>query len=303
MNEISLDAAVRMNGLTKKYGDTTVVDHLDLEIPRGTFLGLIGANGAGKSTTLKMLTGLLSITEGSATVLGEDVRRPKSNLKMRVGYVPETHQIYRWMRVDQVIWFAKRFHERWNDQLCKDLLSLFELSPRKKVSSLSKGMLAKLALLLAVCHEPELLVLDEPMSGLDPIAREEFLDGVLKTVCERECTVILSSHSIEDVRRLAGRVGLLCRGRLLVHRAVDDILEQTKRIRAVLRDGEKPVQLPPSAIWQRVQQREWLVTVDDYSPLTVEKLLHDNPVDQLEVEDLSLEEIFKDYVKGQKEAA
>jgi ABC-2 type transport system ATP-binding protein len=297
------EPAVQLRGLTKKYGSATVVNGLNLEIPRGTTFGLIGPNGAGKSTTLKMMMGMLSINAGSATVLGVDVSVDPTAVKRRVGYVPEIHSIYRWMRVGEVIGFARSFYPNWNAGLCADLLDLFELDPKKKVKQLSKGMLAKLALLVAVSPEPELLVLDEPMSGLDPIVREEFLDGVLRSMCDSERTVLFSSHTIDDIQRLADTVGLLYQGRLLVHRPVDELLTRTKRIRAVLHDGVLPRWLPETTIWQRVQRREWLLTVGDFSEDILPRLQGENSVHNIEVLDLSLEDVFKDYVKGRKGAA
>jgi ABC-2 type transport system ATP-binding protein len=292
--------AVELSGLTKRYGGATVVDNLSLRIPRGCTFGLLGPNGAGKSTTIKMLMGMLSITSGTARVLGIDVSAEPARVQQRVGYVPEFHHIYRWMRVREVIRFTKSFYPTWNEELSARLVELFELPLTKKVKHLSKGMLAKLSLLLAVAHEPELLVLDEPTSGLDPIVREEFLDGVLRTIGEGGRTVLFSSHTLADVQRLADTVGILYEGRLLVHRGLDELLSSTKRIRAVLKDGCLPQSEPKGIVWQNVQRREWSLTVDAFSAEVLAHLRADNPVENVEIQDLSLEELFKDYVKGRR---
>jgi ABC-2 type transport system ATP-binding protein len=292
------EAGIELVGLTKRYGRATVVDNLSLVIPRGTTFGLIGPNGAGKSTTIKMLMGMLSITAGKARVLGIDVAAEPARMKRRVGYVPETHHVYRWMRVGEVLRFVRSFYPTWNDMRAAELLKLFGLDLRKKVKHLSKGMVAKLSLLVAVAHDPDVLVLDEPMSGLDPIVREEFLDGVLQAICDRRCTVLFSSHTLDDVQRLADTVGILCQGRLLVHRGVDQLLAGTKRIRAVLRDGCLPAREPPGLVWQRVDRRQWLLTVSDFRPEVVERLRSENSLEHVEVDDLSLGELFKDYIKG-----
>ena len=222
--------AIELVGLTKRFGRTLAVNNLSLKIPRGSTFGLIGPNGAGKSTTIKMLMGMLSITAGEARVLGIGLTTDPVEVKQRVGYVPETHHIYRWMRVGEVIGFCKSCFRSWNDQTCREMVELFGLDLEKKVKHLSKGMLVKLALLLAVSHEPEVLLLDEPLSGLDPIAREEFLDGVLRTICDRGQTVLISSHMLDDVRRLADTVGILHEGQLLLHGNLDALLTSTKRI-------------------------------------------------------------------------
>jgi ABC-2 type transport system ATP-binding protein len=294
------DSVIELAGLTKLFGRTLAVGNLSLQVPRGTTFGLIGPNGAGKSTTIRMLIGVLSSTAGTARVLGMDVSAEPVWVKQRVGYVPETHHICRWMRVDEVIGFCRSLYDSWNDRTCQEMLDLFKLDPRKKVKHLSKGMLAKLSLLLAVSHDPELLVLDEPMAGLDPIAREEFLDGVLRAICERGQTVLFSTHTLDDVQRLADTVGILYEGQLLVDRNIDELLATTKRIRATLHDGSHPEHVPSGTIWQRIEGREWLVTVRDFAPDKVQQLRDQNAIEHVDVLDLSLEDLFKDFIKGQR---
>jgi ABC-2 type transport system ATP-binding protein len=292
--------AIELTDLTKRYRDRTVVDRLCLSIPAGSTFGLIGPNGAGKSTTIRMLMGMLPITSGSARVLGHDVTAEPTRVKQRVGYVPEVHHIYRWMLAGEVIGFARSFYETWDDESCARLIDLFELDVRKRVKHLSKGMLAKLALLLAVAHGPELLILDEPMSGMDPLAREEFLDGVVRTLCERRCTVVFSSHTLADVQRLADSVGILYEGRLLAYCSVDELLVSTKRLRIVLRDGCLPRSEPEGTIWQGLDRREWSLTVRGFTPEVLHRIRSENPVEAVDVRDLNLEEVFKDYVRGRR---
>ena len=290
---------LKLLGLTKQFGDTTVVDNLTLEIPQGNFLGLIGANGAGKSTTLKMRAGMLDQSSGTAEILGTKIEDLEPSHLSRIGYVPESHQIYRWMTIAETVWFCKKLNSRWNDKTCSELLKLFRLDTSKKVRSLSKGMLTKLGLALAISHDPEILLLDEPMSGLDPIARDEFLDGVLRTVSDMNCTVILSSHSIDDVQRMSDSIGLIHQGRLLMHRPTEEVLQETKRIRFVLdEDGCPPVL--ESTVFTKNENREWFITVSGFSQLMLEKLNHNQHVRHIEVQDLSLEEVYKDYVWGQE---
>jgi len=294
---------IELKGLTKRFRRTLAVDDLSLQVPRGSTFGLIGPNGAGKTTTIKMLMGMLSPTAGRARVLGMDVFAEPVRVKQRVGYVPETHHVHRWMRVREAIGFCRSMYESWNDETCRAMLDLFALDPDKRVKHLSKGMLAKLSLLLAVSHDPDLLVLDEPMAGLDPLAREEFLDGVLRTICDRGQTMLFSTHTLDDVQRLADTVGILYEGRLLVHRNIEELLAGTKRIQATLPDGCSPKFIPPGTFWQRVRGRQWLVTVGDFSPDTVPQIREKNSLDHVEVIDLGLEDVFKDLVKGQRAAS
>jgi ABC-2 type transport system ATP-binding protein len=144
------------------------------------------------------------------------------------------------------------------------------------------------------------LLLDEPLAGLDPIIREEFIDGVLRTICERGQTVLISSHILDDVRRLADTVGILHEGRLLVHANLDELLTTTKRISATLRDGSKPGPAPDGVIWQCVEGREWLLTVRNFTPEKVEQVRTLDGVENVRVLDLGLEDLFKDFIKGQR---
>ncbi|MFK7767837.1 MAG: ABC transporter ATP-binding protein [Mariniblastus sp.] len=294
--------AVRFDAVVKSYGESRVVDELSFEIPSGTTFGLLGPNGAGKSTSLKSLMGLLGLDSGSIEIFGKDIAAIHGTseslaVRRRIGYVSEVHNVYPWMTIGNAIEFVKSFYPTWNDEIARELLDTFALSPKKKASQLSKGMLAKLSLLLAVSHEPDLLILDEPTSGLDPMVREEFLHGILKSIGEKEKTIIFSSHSIDDVQRIADRVGVLRNGKLIVDHSVDHILGNTKRLRAALTSGDQPCWTPDSTIWQQVNRREWQLTVDEFTPELVAEVQAKNPIESIEVLDLSLEEIFKDYVR------
>ncbi len=301
-NEAS-ETAIELAGVTKRFGRQVAVNDLSLKIRKGCAFGFLGPNGAGKTTTIRMLMGLLRRDGGQVSVLGLDPNTDALAIKQRVGYVPEQQFIYRWMRVEEAIAFCRSFYPTWNHGVSSRLLKLFDLDPHKRVKHLSKGMVVKLSLLLAMAHEPELLILDEPMAGLDPLVREELLDGVLQTVCDRQQTVVFSSHTLGDVQRLADDVGIIHEGQLLVYCAVDDLLKRTKRIRAVLHDGSDPSRPPEGMIWQRVQNREWLLTVKDFSAETVERLKATNPLETVEVMDLAMEDIFKDYVRGRRASA
>ncbi len=299
-NSTLLPPAIQLNELSKWFRRNDAVINLSLEIPRGTVFGLIGPNGAGKTTAIRTIMGLLRPSQGTVAVLGLDPIASPVAVRQRVGYVPETHHIYRWMRVEQVIGFSRAFFDKWNDDKCNALLKLFDLDPRQKVKHLSKGMLGKLGLLLAVSHEPELLILDEPMAGLDPVAREEVLDGVLRTIVDREQTVLISSHTMDDVQRLADSIGILYKGQLLLHRQLDDLLASTKRIRATLVNGHVPDTLPENLICQRVDGREWELTVDSFDAEQVELLRQQPAVEHVEVIDLGLEDLFKDLFRGKR---
>lgn len=293
--------AVELSGVTKRYGRTTVVDGMTLAIPRGMTMGLVGPNGAGKSTTVRMLMGMLRPTSGEVRVLGMEMPGEVPAMRKRVGYVPERHDIYPWMTVREAIGFTRSFYETWDDDHCAEMVDLFALDVKKKVKHLSKGMLVKVGLLLAVSHRPELLVLDEPTSGLDPIVHEDFLDGVLRAICGGKTTVVYSSHNLGDIRRLADSVCILRGGKIVVRRGIEELLASVKRVRAVLTDGHLPRWVPEGTVWQKVERREWLLTVDDFSAELAARIKAENPVEGVEVLDLSLGEVFRDFVLGGSE--
>lgn len=297
------EAVIEFVGVRKRFGTQEAVRELNLRIPRGCVYALLGPNGAGKSTTIKMAMGSLRRDEGSIRILGREVCDDPSWVKQRVGFVGELQFIYRWMRIGEVIRFCSSFYPTWNATLCQELLKRFELDPRKKVRHLSKGMTVKLGLLLAIAHEPEVLILDEPTSGLDPLMREDFVDGILRNMCDGRRSILFASHTLQDVSRLADRVGILVDGELLVDRPIDELLQTTKTIRAVLTDEKSPRRTPHGAIVESVDRREWSVTVSDFSAEQVEQVRSQNRVESIDAVNMNLEEIFKAYVRGRRNVA
>lgn len=298
---VSDDAMIEIDGVSKLFGQTAAVDALSLRIAPGTKFGFLGPNGAGKTTTIRMLMGLVTPSDGRVRVFGLDPRADSRACRIQIGYVPEEHLAYRWMRVGELIHFCQAFYPTWSASSCQRWLSYFGLRTDQKLKALSKGTLAKLSLLLALSHSPALLIMDEPTSGLDPIVREEFLDGVLDMLCDGEHTVFFSSHILSDVRRLADRVGIMFEGQLLTDRRTDELVASTKGIRAVLQNGSPPQQAPVGTVCQAVDQREWLLTVSQFSERTVQELKRAPEIRSFSVTDLDLEDIFKAYVRGAKE--
>ena len=290
--------AIDIRGLTKRFGRTTAVDGFKISVPHGATLGLLGPNGAGKSTTLKMMMGISRPTTGKIHVLGMDIARSAPIVKQRVGYVPESHHIYPWMSVGGAIRFSRAMYSEWNVELAAELLDVFQLPSQRRVRALSKGMLAKLSLLIALSHEPELLVLDEPLSGLDPIARDEFIDGVMREICSNERTVIFSTHQLDEVSRLADSVAIMNAGQILVHCPIEQLLGSAKRVRAVLRDGRLPDVVPANTIWQHVNRREWQLTIHPFSENDLARIREENDVEDVSVRGLSLDDVFKDFIRG-----
>ena len=300
---IPKESVLEFSGVEKSFGSVTALKNFSLSIPAGCVFALLGPNGAGKSTVAKLVMGLHRCDRGVVRVLGRDVLQDRAWARGQIGYVPELHFMYRWMRVREVIWFCAGLHPTWNWDLCRTLVDQFGIPESRKIRELSKGMTVKLALLLALSHEPTLLIMDEPTSGLDPLIREELLDGVLRALCDGKRTVLLASHTLVDVQRLADRVGILFEGELLVNEPVEKLMASTRTVKAVLTDVGTPRKTPAGTIFDRVEGREWCVTVSDYSVEKLEEMRSSNRVERIEVECMNLEEIFKAYVRGRKAIA
>lgn len=221
---------IETHNLTRRFGRTEAVHGLNLAVPAGSICALLGANGAGKTTTLKLLMNLIRPTAGEARVLGVDTRRLGERELAQIGYVSENQQMPLWMTVGQLLDYCRPFYPTWDAALEKTLRAQFALPAERKLKDLSRGMLMKAALLSSLAYRPKLLVLDEPFSGLDPLMREEFVHGVLEVSALGDWTVLVSSHDIEEVERLADQVALLENGRLRLSEPTEALQGRFRRV-------------------------------------------------------------------------
>jgi len=233
---------IETQGLTRRFGKMEAVHGLTLAVPQGSVLALLGANGAGKTTTLKLLMNLLAPTAGSARVLGVDSRKLGEKEFAQIGYVSEGQEQPRWMTVRQLLDYCRPFYPTWDRALEATLLRRFELPADRKLQDLSRGMLMKAALLSSLAYRPKLLVLDEPFSGLDALVRDEFIQGVLEVSALGEWTVVVSSHDIEEVERLADRVAMLEGGRLALDETTEALQARFRRVEVSV-DGETAAEI------------------------------------------------------------
>jgi ABC-2 type transport system ATP-binding protein len=222
---------IETEALTKRYGTTEAVRQLGLHVGAGRITGFLGRNGAGKSSTIKMLLGMTHPTSGSARVLGTpiDDARASREARRHVAYVAEDKQTYAYMTVAQMIAFTRSFYADWRPDVEARLLREFDLPVTRKVKALSKGMRTKLALLLALSRRPQLLILDEPSEGLDPVSIEELLTALVSAAAEG-AAVFFSSHQISEVERIADQVCMLDRGRLVLDASLDAIRRDFRRL-------------------------------------------------------------------------
>src|SRR5260370_33308146 len=217
--------------LTKSYGSLAAVQELNPSVGSHRITAFLGLNGAGKSTTIKMLLGMVRPTCGEGTVLGKRITNAEENRDMRrkVAYVAENKPLYGYMTVEQTIRFASSFYSDWRVDVARRLINEYKLPPQRKVKALSKGMRTKLALLLAFARRPELLILDEPSEGLDPVGIEQLLQALIAQSAEGTA-VFFSSHQISEVERIADQVCMLERGQLVLDVSLDDMRERYRQI-------------------------------------------------------------------------
>lgn len=226
----SADAVITVNGLSRRFGTTVALDDVSLYVPRGGVFGLVGENGAGKTTLIKHLLGLLRAEAGTARVFGRDPACAPVEVLGRIGYLSETRDFPAWMRVDELLRYTEGFYPKWDREYAEQLRSDFELNPTTRVRGLSQGQQAKLGLLLALAFRPELLILDEPSSGLDPLVRRDILEAIIRSVGDEGRTVLFSSHLLDEVERVSDHLAMVHRGRVVFAGPLDQVKESHRRL-------------------------------------------------------------------------
>jgi len=219
------EPVIDVSGLTRRFGDKTALDSVSMSMPRGAVYGLVGANGAGKTTLIKHILGLLRAESGSVRVFGLDPVTDPVTVLSRIGYLSEENDLPPWMRIDELIRYTRAFYPAWDDPYAEELRQAFGLDSDAKIKSLSKGQKARAGLLTALAHQPELLVLDEPSSGLDPIVRRDILGAVIRTIADEGRTVLFSSHLLEEVEQVADHVTMIDHGKIVLSAPLDAIRE------------------------------------------------------------------------------
>ena len=234
-----MNHAIRTEGLTKKFRRVNAVNHQDMEVPEGSIYALVGPNGAGKTTTIKILMNIFGATSGRAEVLGMDSKRIEGRAFTSIGYMSENQKLPEWMRVDAFIEYLRPFYPSWDRDLENELVKNFDLPLDRKLKHLSRGMKMKAALASSLAYRPKLIVLDEPFGGLDPLVRDELIEGLLERASES--TIFISSHDLAEIESFASHVGYLDNGRLLFS---EEMASLARRFREVELTFASPPTLP-----------------------------------------------------------
>jgi len=283
------DLAIYTQGLAKSFGKTRAVDGLDLKVPRGSVYGFLGRNGAGKTTTVKTLLGLLPPDGGSAQVLGYDIRRDLVPILERTGFVPENKTLFASLTPAQLVRFNQGYFPKWSNELVARYADLFEIPMQTPFAKLSLGNKTKVCHLLALCQGADLLILDEPSIGLDPVITDLLLRVLVEDHVSDGKTVFLSSHQLTEVERIADWVGIIERGKILLETRLEDIRQNYRLIRAA--GDTAPVFSSPHLIAVQSSEnfRSYLVSreAEDFAAL-----LRAQGMTILEILPVSLEEVF-----------
>ena len=242
---------IRTHGLTRRYGRYVALDRLDLVVPEGAIFGLVGQNGAGKTTAIKVLMNLHRPSAGRAEVLDCDTLRLGPGQFAQIGYVSENQKMPDWMTVEHFMNYLRPFYPTWDDALASELIRQFDLPPTRKLRHLSHGMRMKAAMASSLAYRPKLIVLDEPFTGLDPLVRDELIEGLLPRT--ENTTVFISSHDLSEIESFASHIGFLDRGRLQFSEEMGSLASRFREVEVTL-ERTAPALPQCPATWLNAQQ-------------------------------------------------
>jgi len=288
-----MDKILELKDVTKKYR-SFILDNISLSLFPGFILGFIGPNGAGKTTTIKIIMDMVKADSGIVKVFGKNPKKSIKEIKNRIGYVGEEQNFYMDKTVSWTGRFVSRFYSKWNTNMFESLLSRFSISRSKKISDLSKGMKVKLSLALALSHDPELIILDEPTAGLDPVVRIELLELLRKIPEDGNRSVLISSHITDDIARTADIVSFIIDGQIVLSAPKDDLLDQWKRIH--YQEGA----LDPAIVRTLINKKEHMLGSSGITNryTRIKDVLSDGVADEkIRIESVTLDDILIAHVK------
>lgn len=243
-----MNPVIETRNLTRRFGRKEAISELSLQMAEGSVYAFLGPNGAGKTTTIKVLMNLLEPTEGYVSLLGVPSTKLQPGDLSQIGYVSENQRLPEWMTPADLFAFCKPLYPRWDDALCNDLVRRFDLPAQQRIQSFSRGMKLKTALVTALAYRPRLLILDEPLSGLDPLVRDEIVEGILEISGRGEWSVFISSHDLAEIEHLADHVGFLREGRLILSEGADTLKHRFREVEVTLAEP-RPLPSPWPADW------------------------------------------------------
>ena len=288
------EPVIRVDKLTKSFGTQQVLQDVSLSIPAGQTFALLGRNGAGKTTTIRIMLGLVPADSGTVQLAGIDPSSDPLRLRSQVGYLAEDQTMYGWMTPIELCRFLAPFYPTWDMDWARDYLDRFDVPRHTRIGRLSKGQSVKLGLAVALAHRPPVVILDDPSMGLDPIARKEFNRDLVEHLQTSGCTVLYSSHLLDEVEAVADAVAILDQGKIVRTGMTDDLRDEVKQI--LLPIDSVSGSPPPEGLLDVRRHDDRLAFITDQASSYIEQLSA-NGIDH-EVVDLSLDEIFEAFVIG-----
>jgi len=289
------DYVIRTRGLTRYFGAKAAVYELNLEVPRGGIFAFLGRNGSGKSTVIRMLLGLLQPTRGGGEILGCDIRELTPGIRGRIGYLTEEHQLYGWMSVRECEKFQSQFYTKWNEKIFDGVVEHFGLKAEARVKNLSRGERAGLCLGLTLAPDPEVLILDDPALGLDPVARRSLVESMIQLTRRSDRTIFFSTHQLDDMERVADSVAVLDRGVLRACCPLDSFRDSVRQVQ--LRFSGVPPTLPeiPGLI-QAVRTDSAIRIVCVHYDERVDHVLQTLKPSEMQISEIRLEDALLSYL-------
>ncbi len=299
-----MNYAIEFDGVHWKPGKDFALSDLNLQVPRGSIYGFLGPNGSGKTSSIRLMMGMMRPDRGEIRILGGRVPRELPRVLQRVGYMPERPHVFDQLTVKEVLDFHRSFYPDWDRHWAAELLDRLELPPHRAVKRMSKGQAGKLMMLMALAARPQLLILDEPTDGLDPVVRRDIMTTVLDYVAEAGATVFVSSHLVHELERICDWVGVVDDGRLVAEMPINDFKNRIKRLRFEqaprITEEEVPFELLQRLPANGVTTFEtW--TVHGWDP-SHRHHLESRGIHLREVIDLDLEEGFVELLRAQRAA-
>jgi len=287
---------IETKNLTKYYGKRLALDHLSIKIPRGSICGFLGRNGAGKTTAIKLMLGLLSPTAGSSHLLSCDSQALTPGIRARVGYVTEGHRLFRWMTIKGLEKFQRPFFPyQWNSDFFAEMIDYFGLSRKQKIKHLSNGQRAQVSLALTLAPNPELLIMDDPTLGVDAAIRRQFLEGMIQLIMKQGRTVLFSSHILGDVERVCDRILVLDGGMLRADCSLEQFRQSIKKVKLAFA-GMPPQDIDiPGLLHQRQNGKELELVLVGNSDEQISQWAETHQVSQYDTAPLNLEDQFIEF--------
>ncbi len=285
-----MTAALQLVGVSKQFEKNSVLRDLDWTVARGTVVGLLGRNGAGKTTLLECALGLRKANQGQAFVMGEPSTHLSDIVRSKIAYVPQNSELFEWMTGGEMLGYFKSIYPHWNTAKVDHLVRKWDIDISKKIAQLSAGQKQRLSIIRALAHDPEFLILDEPVASLDPLGRREFLNELINGVIEHQTTVIFSTHILSDLERIAMDVAFLCEGKIVLQGELDHLLENIYKVEGDEAQLQALLQTRPAQIVRLKDDTHDRPILLKISPHQAQELRAQHP--HFTINDMNLEDLF-----------